>query len=87
MKCCYCESWGMCFDAKPYFNQCKSVCPLEEKRGTGMMTGNILEDIKTIVTECEEYQHSKESSYSKEHEIICAYELIRELITPREDKQ
>ena len=52
-----------------------------------MMTGNILEDIKTIVTECEEYQHSKESSYSKEHEIICAYELIRELITPREDKQ
>ena len=37
MKCCYCKSWGMCFDAKPYFNECKSVCPLEErKRGTGM---------------------------------------------------
>lgn len=31
MKCCYCKSWSMCFDAKPYYNECKSVCPLEEK--------------------------------------------------------
>ena len=52
-----------------------------------MRTGNILEDIKTIVKECEEYQQSKESSYSKEREIICAYERIRELIIPREDEQ
>lgn len=31
MKCCYCKSWSMCFDEKPYYNECKSVCPLEEK--------------------------------------------------------
>ena len=48
-----------------------------------MRTGNILEDIKTIVTECEEYQHSNESAYHKQCEILHAYEEIKELIYPR----
>ena len=50
-----------------------------------MITGNILEDIKTIVKECEEYQHSNESEYSKEREILNAYAEIAELITDKRE--
>ena len=56
-----------------------------ESEGTGMITGNILEDIKTIVKECEEYQHSNESEYSKEREILNAYAEIAELITDKRE--
>lgn len=40
----------------------------------------ILAQVKQIVTDCEEFQDSNESDYSKEQEKIIAYEKIAELM-------
>lgn len=45
-----------------------------------MRTGNILEDIKIIISGCEEVQNSLESAYTKEKAKLSAYEEILELI-------
>ena len=44
------------------------------------MTDYTIQEIKRIVTDCEEYQKEPVSDYAKEREMISAYEHIAELI-------
>lgn len=50
-----------------------------KKIGEHMRTGNVLEDIVTIVKECEEIQKSGESQHTKEQARLKAYEEIKDI--------
>ena len=45
-----------------------------------MRTGNILEDIRSIVADCEDVQKSGESEHTKKSAKLAAYEVILDLI-------
>lgn len=49
------------------------------------MTDYTIQEIKRIVTDCEEYQKEPVSDYAKEREMISAYEHIAEMV--RDDKE
>lgn len=44
------------------------------------MTDYTIQEIRQIVTDCEEYQKEPVSDYAKEREMLTAYERIAELV-------
>ena len=50
-------------------------------------TEPVIQGIKTIISECEEFQESGESMHRREQAKITAYEEIKDLILRREESE
>lgn len=63
-----------------------TICTqIKEIRKRGIMMLSIINEIKEIISYCEEVQKSQESTYTKECAKIVAYDQIKEIVEEREE--
>ena len=46
-----------------------------------------IEDIATVIDECKEVQHSNESQFTKEQEMVAAYWRIKDIVDDYREKR